>query len=66
MPGVQIKFAQGNSWIVATGRSGMVFGAEDAQVQQQVPRVLPSIAGRSSRPARVAGASRADQEGGDD
>ena len=40
MPGVQVKLAPGNSWIVAISRSGTVFGAEDAQVQHQVQRVL--------------------------
>jgi hypothetical protein len=56
--GMQVKFAAGgDSQIVATGGSGTVLGAEDAQVQQQVQKVLPSSAGRSSGPARVAGAS---------
>ena len=50
MPGVQIKFAPGNSWIVATGRSGTVFGAEDAQVQQQVQRVLAIHCREKCRP----------------
>jgi len=37
--------AGGNSWIPATGVFGVMFGAEDSQVQQQVRRILRGIVG---------------------
>ena len=38
--------AAGNNWIPAIGVSGGVFGAEDAQVHQQVQRLLHSFSGQ--------------------
>jgi hypothetical protein len=44
--GMQVKSAAcANSWILATGITGVMSGAEDARVQQQVQRILHSIAG---------------------
>jgi hypothetical protein len=45
--------AGGNGWIPASGVSGVMFGAGDCQVQQQVQRILPGIAGDKYHRARV-------------
>ncbi len=45
--------AGGNGWIPASGASGVMFGAGDCLVQQQVQRMLPGIAGDKYHPAQV-------------